>query len=203
LPKREQEVCARLRQAREFLNFSQEEFAAQIRITRQRLASYEEKRVALRSDIGLRICHQFILGEEWLATGGGWMRQCMDLACESVAHQVPLDAPYGETFEKYLAPTFQNLKSKNPGIRVNSRHGDGFERMENMLRFLIHRWFKEIPTAKKMPDGFESTLCACLISAGQDFVDFVSSKGEMPSPDELDAWMFPSRTLGAAKKRTS
>src|SRR4051794_16855259 len=89
LPKRESEICSRLRAARESLSVSQEEFARQVGITRQRLASYEEMRAPLRADLALRICRQFILSEHWLATGEGGMRQCLDLISEPIAYQLP------------------------------------------------------------------------------------------------------------------
>src|ERR1041384_7946820 len=98
LPKREQEICTRLRTARNAVGLTQEEFAAQIGITRQRLASYEEMRAPLRFDIALRLCRVFIISELWLAKGEGDMRAMMDLTTVPVATAAPVDARFSEAF---------------------------------------------------------------------------------------------------------
>ena len=59
LPLREREICARLREARIGLRLTQEEFANQVGIERERLASYEDARAPLRTELALRICQQF------------------------------------------------------------------------------------------------------------------------------------------------
>jgi DNA-binding XRE family transcriptional regulator len=68
---RERAIGARLKEVREFLHQSQSAFAAEIGIKKVRLASYETGRVPIRWEIALEICHQFLVSEHWLATGGG------------------------------------------------------------------------------------------------------------------------------------
>ena len=63
------EIADRFKQAREALGVTQGDFASQLSITRERLASYEDCRVPLRCDIALRACRHFFISEFWLATG--------------------------------------------------------------------------------------------------------------------------------------
>ncbi len=60
-----------MKEVREFLSFSQSEFAAALGIQKGRLASYESGRVPLRWEIALNICHEYFVSEHWFATGGG------------------------------------------------------------------------------------------------------------------------------------
>lgn len=70
LPKKEVEICERLRWARdEVLGITQAICAEQVGLDRSTLANYESCRTPLRYDIALRFCRQFIISEEWLATG--------------------------------------------------------------------------------------------------------------------------------------
>jgi transcriptional regulator with XRE-family HTH domain len=134
LPEREKQICARLREMRERLGKTQEKLSAEVGITRQRLASYEEGRAPLRCDLALRICRQFIISEEWLATGRHdachaecpkhgiklgpgmeemdekiFFRQCVDLLSEPAALHISLGTLFGEAYDKVLAPEYARL----------------------------------------------------------------------------------------------
>jgi DNA-binding XRE family transcriptional regulator len=69
LPEQERAICARLREVRQYLRLTQTEFAAQIGLTRESLASYEDARAPLRFHVGLTVCRQFLVSEKWLAHG--------------------------------------------------------------------------------------------------------------------------------------
>ena len=70
LPSREQEICERFRFARDqVLKITQAACAAGIGVERNVVVNYEIGRTALRYDLALRFCRQFIISEEWLATG--------------------------------------------------------------------------------------------------------------------------------------
>lgn len=71
LPAREVEICARLREARLVRGYSQSDFAADLKIKRERLASYEAARAPLRFPLGLKVCRAFNISPVWLATGAG------------------------------------------------------------------------------------------------------------------------------------
>ena len=202
---REQAVCVRLRQCREALKLSQEEFAAQVGISRGRLASYEEKRAPLRADLGLRICHQFILSEEWLATGKGSMRACLDLLLDPMVHHLPVDAPFGEIYDNHLASLVSKIRQQVGGdLRVLPQPGDSYERMENLLLFCLFRWLREYPTTAKLPEQFGSALCACLIARGHDFTEFSVGNGKLPeSGEELENWLTAQSNKAARVSRAA
>jgi DNA-binding XRE family transcriptional regulator len=67
----EESIGVRLKEVREFLSYSQQEFAVLNGIKKARLASYESGRVPLPWEIALPICRRFFVSEHWLATGGG------------------------------------------------------------------------------------------------------------------------------------
>jgi DNA-binding XRE family transcriptional regulator len=70
-PARERAIGRRLHEVREFLSYSQSEFASELGIKKVRLSSYESGRVPIRWEIALEICRKFLVSEHWLATGGG------------------------------------------------------------------------------------------------------------------------------------
>jgi len=201
IPCREQEVCVRLKEIREALSKSQEEFGEQIGITRQRLASYEELRAPLRADLALRLCRQFIISEEWLATGKGWSRQCLDLISEPVAYQVPVDAPFGTTWDKFLAPVYARIKANAGGeVRLTLRPGDNYELMLNLLLFYVYLWVRELPAHRKVPEEFQSALCAAMIARGKDFIGFVLANERLPwTASDLDSWLEAAEAPVVAK----
>lgn len=198
-------MCARLRDAREFLRLSQEEIASQIGTSRSRLASYEEKRAPIRADLALRLCHQFILGEEWLATGKGAMRDCLDLLIEPMIHRLPVDAPYGETYDKHLTGLVARVKAQAGGnFRMCPQPGDSPERMENLLLFFLGRWLRQMPSTVPLPEDFCSVLCASLIARGQDFTEYVSTTGKLPkTSEELSTWLFSQQHKAALSNKAA
>ncbi|MDR3460140.1 MAG: helix-turn-helix transcriptional regulator [Verrucomicrobiae bacterium] len=134
LPKRELEICQRLREAREWCELNQAGCARQIGIERSTLLNYEQGRTPLRFGTALRFCRQFIISEEWLATGKydachavapqhGVMdgseieqldllifrRQCVDLLSEPAALHIPPGALFSDAYDKTLAPEYARL----------------------------------------------------------------------------------------------
>lgn len=66
---REQEICERLRQFREAIDWSQRDFAEQIGLTRDQLAHIEYKRTPMRYEVAWRIRRVFGLSVDWLWGG--------------------------------------------------------------------------------------------------------------------------------------
>jgi transcriptional regulator with XRE-family HTH domain len=137
--KREAEIGSRIRAAREGLRLSQKEFAEPLGIIRERLASYEDGRVAIRFDIALRLCRQFTISERWLATGSTHLaaqghsltfgtngtRHCMSLLLERVCAGIPPDTLFSLAFDKHLAGVYDRLAAQSPFYpRLDIRHGD-------------------------------------------------------------------------------
>jgi transcriptional regulator with XRE-family HTH domain len=137
LSPREEEICSRLREARELVGISQGEAAKRMGISRERLHLYEYKRAPLKYEIALRFCRQLIISEEWLATGTHasmlseyndlhpkerisqadlnkevelsriFTRQCFDLLSEPVYHSIPTDTLFSEAYDMWLSPIYR------------------------------------------------------------------------------------------------
>jgi transcriptional regulator with XRE-family HTH domain len=130
LSKRESDICTRLREARELVGLSQGDAARKIGISRERLHLYEYKRAPLRFEIALRFCREFIISEEWLATGRFdlieaeadrlkigrgpelhrfYVRQCLDLQSEPEFFQIPPGTLFSEAYDDILASKYAGL----------------------------------------------------------------------------------------------
>lgn len=173
---RERKVCQRLKEARETLRFTQEEFADETGIKRQRLASYEEGRAPVRFDIALRICHQFLISEKWLALGTGHPRFLMDLAAEKESAQIPTDLPFGAAFDQFLAPAYERV-SKESGfvIRPIQRPGDGAAFHKNYFALLFDFWYKALR------ENEVGDFLKILSIAGQKMLGVRERTGKLPT----------------------
>jgi len=131
LPDREIAIGKRLRVIREHLNLSQTQAAAQLGITRERLASYEDGRAPVRFDFALKFCRQFIVSEQWLALGESriiarWMkrlskpkrsfdwhdcdkRMCMSLLLEPTFHDPKPGSLYSEAYDAFFDTVYEKL----------------------------------------------------------------------------------------------
>ncbi len=69
LPKREIEICHRLREVRLALHWDQPTFAAKLGISRVTLASYEYARAPIRYALARRLGDELDINQRWLATG--------------------------------------------------------------------------------------------------------------------------------------
>jgi transcriptional regulator with XRE-family HTH domain len=134
LSKRDTEICLRLAEARERLGINQKECARQIGLERSTFLNYEHCRTPLRFEIALRFCRQFIISEEWLATGrfdaaheqakrhgiplgAGTkffnetvlFRQCVDLLSEPAVRHLPVGALYSVVYDSTLGSLYREL----------------------------------------------------------------------------------------------
>lgn len=173
-------IAARLRRGREARRLSQAEFAKQIGITRERLASYEDGRAPLRTDIALRVCRQFILSEKWLATGKGPMNSLMDLGAEPLPQSLPLDAPFSESYEYFLGKRYDKIKaSQKHGVRIVFREGDNFAMMEHLFLTQLVEWLRYLP------ETGAHALFAFLLEFGAWFSGFALEQGRLPELKDL------------------
>ncbi|HLX69449.1 MAG TPA: helix-turn-helix transcriptional regulator [Verrucomicrobiae bacterium] len=129
-------ICQRLYWARERLGQTQAEVARQIGLERSTLQNHEHCRTPIRFEVALRFCRQFIVSEEWLATGeytACWsaarqhgikpdnnreviekkvfFRQCVDLWYEPSTRDVPSGMLFGDAFDKHLSSEYRRLVS--------------------------------------------------------------------------------------------
>src|SRR5271155_5660177 len=68
---REIQIGQRVKRFRDQINWPQPAFAAELGISRDKLASIEYGRTPLRYPIGYRLCFIFDVNHQWLATGKG------------------------------------------------------------------------------------------------------------------------------------
>ncbi|MGP8199912.1 MAG: helix-turn-helix domain-containing protein [Limisphaerales bacterium] len=163
-------IANRLREARESLGVTQTEFAAQIGISRDRLASYEDGRAVLRCDVALRLCRQFFVSEFWLAFGSVNeqklkqqekvafsdldARLTMALAVEPAALACPPGCSFADGFARYLRQTYSKLIGEQQGFpRIAVLPSDGPEYFNNALNCMIAFWRRGL-SADKWRDFF-------------------------------------------------
>lgn len=152
LPDRELQIARRLRQVRDSLRLTQTEFAEQIGIRRERLASYEEGRVPLRYDIALRLCHQFITSEKWLSTGQGNPRLLVDLLLDPIAAKIPADRAFSKAFDEAFALRYEERidQCEKAGVLpFVLAPDDSWTRIENLFRGIINGWLEELPEIER------------------------------------------------------
>lgn len=162
LPKREQEICQRVRVAREHLGLIQEAFAAQIGVTRASLANLELRRNPLSVQVGLRLCRQFVISERWLATGEGEMRQHLDFPYILRNEIIPLAMPFSEAYDKYMAAKAEEFIKENPRrwFRMTYDQAEDLNFLLNVLQFVFTK------TCAEVPPHARSRLLAAMEDAG-------------------------------------
>jgi transcriptional regulator with XRE-family HTH domain len=159
LPKREREVCLRLKELRERLGFSQEAVSRIVGIKRSRWLNYERLRSPLRCDIALRICRELIVSEEWLATGkyeaaesvtrakGAEMgriyfRQCVDLQSDSTALHITPGSLFSVAWSEALNARYAELvASYSHHPRIVLRDSDSDDLICRYLTVMMERYF--------------------------------------------------------------
>jgi transcriptional regulator with XRE-family HTH domain len=156
--KRLDEIANRLRQAREAIGVTQTEFASQISISRDRLASYEDGRAVLRCDVALRACRQFFISEFWLAHGSVNelqfkagkktdfssdldARLTMALAVELAALLCPPGCTFADGFDLHLRRAYSMRAAEQKGFpRIQLLPGQGPEYFINALSCMMAFW---------------------------------------------------------------
>jgi transcriptional regulator with XRE-family HTH domain len=172
------EIANRLRLAREGLGVTQTEFAGQISISRDRLASYEDGRAVLRCDVALRVCRQFFVSEFWLATGAANEEQfkaqrridfsdldarlTMALAVEPAALACPPGYSFADGFEPFLRQPYANLAVQQNGFpRIKPLPSDGGDYFRNAFDCMMDFWKRGLS-----PQQWEAFFSS-LVSQGQ------------------------------------
>lgn len=137
---RDRQIGQRLKVVRKEIGLSQTEFARQILITRERLANYEAGRTVLPTGLSLRLCHNFIIGEEWLATGRGSSRRCLDVISEPEFRYIDTEAPFRTVFDESLsnvATRFKDIDTYAHLDRLVRLTSKGWQRSRNLLQYML------------------------------------------------------------------
>lgn len=186
------------------LRLSQKEFADQVEIKRQRLASYEEKRAPLRFDLALRICRQFIVSEKWLATGEGDARLLMDLSADHILNKIPPDTSFGKAYDDALGMRYEQLCKETGGlVRIDINPGDNFAFVKNLFLFMVERWCSmlsedEIPGFLMQLIEVGVEVIRMRIQQGKlpDLHKFRDAKGDLHIADAIPIAPFEAVQLG-------
>src|SRR5580658_4184260 len=100
---REIDIGRRVQQAREYINWPQPAFAAELEISRDRLASVEYGRTPLRYPVGYRLCVIFDISPEWLAHGTGNMKSEQVLPDLPMPEGLPAKAMYSRIYDQAVS----------------------------------------------------------------------------------------------------
>jgi hypothetical protein len=138
---------------------AQPEFAAQIGISRGRLSNYEYLKTPLPCDLALKTCHQFIIGERWLATGKGSMRQFIHLA-RWIRDPMNYRKPFGEVYDAHLSIAADEqaraLDFLRPGAFILAEEDTSGSVNEsfykNYVNMLLDRWLELLRAKGRQQD---------------------------------------------------
>ena len=97
---REVDIGRRVQQVREYINWPQPAFAAELEISRDRLASVEYGRTPLRYPVGYRLCVIFDINPEWLANGTGNIKSEQVLPDLPTPEGLPPKAMYSRIYDQ-------------------------------------------------------------------------------------------------------
>jgi transcriptional regulator with XRE-family HTH domain len=109
---REIEIGRRVQQAREYINWPQPAFAAELDISRDRLASFEYGRTPVRYAVGYRLCSIFDINPEWLANGTGDMKSSQVLPNLPLPDLFAPKSMFSRIYDETKAGKVSQLKKK-------------------------------------------------------------------------------------------
>jgi len=151
LPKRETEICLRLKQAREALGLTQQKCSELLGVPKARLANYELCRAPIKSELALLFCQRFVISEKWLATGKSEMRHLLALRSSSEAQRIPPATLFSVAYDEQLAQRAEKtLQSEIPETLFHTekveliRHPDP-TLFKYALAYLLDEWLKDVP----------------------------------------------------------
>ena len=164
LPDREREICIRFRQIRTIAGMKQEPFAQALEIPLARLQNFELGRSPIRYALGSKVCSEFGINQQWLATGEApRMRPNFPLSgsCEEC---IPSRELFSTAFDAVLSDFFKDAW----GIFVHggfaeTMYGPGLVPMGNAPLSIRKNWLdytvKTIELAEtRLPDNLFQDL---------------------------------------------
>ncbi|HUS12136.1 MAG TPA: helix-turn-helix transcriptional regulator [Pyrinomonadaceae bacterium] len=161
---RQEEISARLREARLTLGFSIQEFAFALGVAVNTIGRCELRQTYLRFDLALKICRRFIISELWLAKGEGHMRHYLDLSEFVPDMTPPVNTRFSVVFDNYLDREYRKLAQLFPdSIRFKLHHDDTPAYCRDVLNFLADHWVEKL---KALPNSTDAEiigmLCHCI-----------------------------------------
>ena len=172
LPIRELEIGRRLREIRERLSITHADCSRRLGVPRTTFVNYEVGKAPLWCEIGLRFCREFLVSEEWLATGNFsameaesvargliqpgdslnkelrdiFLRQTVDLHSDPVSRMVPPGALFSEAYDTILALRYRALVAEYyywPRIVLSDHEGP--EIQDRLIEALLAKWRVLLP----------------------------------------------------------
>lgn len=162
LPKREIEICRRLREARLFMNLSQVKCARMLDIDSSRLGSYEHARVPLRLELAYSLAAQTGLSLQWLASGVKPMFGPLP------KHNWPIDAQnhilLSEAWDKFTQATSSTKQSDRAAFYATI---DPYLTSASLLDYLEEEF---AGIFKLLPPELHENFYSHVTKAAQEFV---------------------------------
>ncbi len=145
---REREICARVKEFRGAIKWSQKDFAAQIGISLNQLASIEYGRTPLRYDIAWKIRVLFGLSLEWMSVGEMLPDSLnTDELPPPESTGLPVFALLSTVSDKIHGPTAQQSHSKRKvrQTKVDAKELRHREFISMVLKHQIDDWVSRVP----------------------------------------------------------
>ncbi|MDF7808711.1 helix-turn-helix transcriptional regulator [Pontiellaceae bacterium B12219] len=120
------DVAKRIKKVRDFLGFTQPDFAIPLGISRSKLANLETGRTVLSFGMAVQMARVFIISEWWLATGEGSLRSYQNWTSIPELVNVDQSRSFLDVFRDYFGVFL--AKEQSPSLRQ-----DFFENIEMVL----------------------------------------------------------------------
>lgn len=165
LPLNDLAVADRLREARHILGLTAAECARQLDFPVSTILNYETHKTPIPAEFALRLCRQFVISEEWFATGLHtalrsaaaahgipdttpfeamplfFFHQALDLLTEAQNRSISLRSSYSTLYSCTLAPLYEKLCQEFFYLpRVIMRDSDTHDIIHNLSRVIVARW---------------------------------------------------------------
>ena len=205
---REMEIGRRVQQARERINWPQPAFAAELDISRDRLASIEYGRTPLRYPVAYRLCAIFDINPQWLANGAGDMTSSLALPDLPMPEGLPPRALFSQIHDQFMAGRPRpKAKTAAAAARKKTAQEDlipNFDATAHVIRSLT-----DLLSGQKFRSPLERQEFALEVTsyarelalrlrrdATRERARPVSSRRGGPSPRHLDLAGLPARNAG-------
>lgn len=178
LPPLESEICARVREIRKRLKWSQPDFAKELGISREKLASYEYGRAPVRIEVALRIGMQFNINQRWLATGKEPREPYFEVD-SSVVEAIPVRTLFSEAyklhFEELVEWRFEDI-TKLLGTSITSLDPEderlySFSPMGMPAKDALKHWISRIVMfdVEQLPESLLDGYFSTIVGAAKKF----------------------------------
>jgi transcriptional regulator with XRE-family HTH domain len=206
---------------RQHLRLTQTEFAEQIGISRERIASYEDARAPVTLKLALAICRQFLVGEKWLAKGFTFGRAAvpfrtfnarlyLDLMSDFDLSKELAGLPFASAFDRHLSSKYEALVEQDITVpRFQLTEDDDLTTFRNYLHSLADLWCDRIRPGRQR--RFFASLVRSSLVAGLNLSaqlsDGLSPFEKVLVAMEQDPWLEIKSTFllpqSSLKSRTS